>query len=47
MFAEVPLAAAKDSSAQIRIIMRAGTVEVSNAGPDVLEQILRVLSHAE
>lgn len=47
MFAEVPLAAEKDSPAQIRITMRAGTVEISNAGPDVLEQILRILSYAE
>ena len=45
--AEVPLAPRTDFSAQIRVTMKAGTVEVSNAGPDVLEQILRVLSHAE
>ena len=45
--AEVPLAPRTDFSAQIRVTMKAGTVEVSDAGPAVLEQILRVLSHAE
>ena len=44
---EVPLAPRTDDSPQIRITMKAGTVELSNAGPDVLEQILRVMSHAE
>ena len=45
--AEVPLAPKQNFNAQIRITMKAGTMEISNAGPDVLGQVLRVLSHAE
>ena len=45
--AEIPLAPRNDFSAQIRITMKAGTVEISNAGPSVLVEILQVMSHAE
>ena len=33
--------------AQVRITMKSGTVEISDAGPEILAQILKVLSHAE
>ena len=46
--AELPLAPQEDLSVQIRITTKTGTmVEIPNAGAGVLEQILRVLSHAE
>ena len=45
--AEVPLAPKQDFHTQIRITLNAGTVEISDAGPEVLAQVLRVLSHAE
>ena len=46
--AELPLAPQEDLSAQIRFTTKAGTVvEISNAGAGALEQIFRVLSHAE
>ena len=45
--AEVPLAPKQDFHTQIRIPLNAGTVEISDAVPEVLAQVLRVLSHAE
>ena len=46
--AEVPLAPApSESTAQVKITLEHGTVELSNVGTDILEHILRVLSHAE
>ena len=45
--AEVPLAPKQDFHTQARITMKAGTVEISDAGPEILTQVLRVLSHAE
>lgn len=45
--AEVPLAPKQDFHTQVRITLKAGTVEISDAGPEVLAQVLRVLSHAE
>ena len=46
--AEVPLApASSKSTAQVKITLEHGTVELGNVGADVLEHILRVLSHAE
>ena len=44
---EVPVAPKTDFETQIRITMKAATVEVSHAGPDVLDHILRTLSHVE
>lgn len=45
--AEIPLAPKTNFSAQVRITMKSGTVEISDAGPEILAQILKVLSHAE
>lgn len=47
--AEVPLApAARASSpAQLQIRLAGGTVEISNADLNMLDHILRVLTHAE
>lgn len=45
--AEIPLEPKTNFSAQVRITMKSGTVEISDAGPEILTQILKVLSHAE
>ena len=45
--AEVSLAPKQNFHTQVRITLKAGTVEISNAGPEILTQVLRVLSHAE
>ena len=44
---EVPLAPKAIFSAQVRITMKSGMVEISDAGPEILTQILKVLNHAE
>lgn len=44
---EVPLAPKANFSAQVRITMKSGMVEISDAGPEILTQILKVLNHAE
>ena len=45
--AEIPLAPKTNFWAKVRITMKSGTVEISDAGPEILAQILKVLSHAE
>ena len=45
--AEVPLAPKQNFHTQARITMKAGTVEMPDSGPEILTQVLRVLSHAE
>ena len=46
--AEVPLApVSSESTAQVKITLEHGTVELSSVRADVLEHILKVLSHAE
>lgn len=47
--AELPVATKSSNSApaQIRITMKAGTVEISNVGAEMLAQVLKVMSHVE
>lgn len=46
--AEIPLKPeAASAHAQLRLTTSAGTLEISDADPDVLRQILRVVFHAE
>ncbi|MBC5694616.1 hypothetical protein [Agathobaculum hominis] len=46
--AEIPLKPeAASAHAQLRLTTSAGTLEISDADPDVLRQILRVMFHAE
>lgn len=46
--AEVPLVSkAAVSEPQLRLTTAAATLEISNSGPEMLDQILRVLLHVE
>lgn len=46
--AELPLApAAAVPSAQLRVCLSGGTVEITNADSEMVERVLRVLIHAE
>lgn len=45
--AEIPLSAPSGKGANLHIALSKGTVDITGAGLDVVERVLRVLSHAE
>ena len=47
VIAEIPLAVPEKATGGIRITTRKGTMDISEASPETLERLLRVMLHAE